>query len=515
MNAQTAKLVVAVTISPEKAAALLSIIESTIGKISVCYIIFCDTLQQEVSLLQLLSRVNFSLNFNLAYTAAPLREGMVYVCPYMSSITIKQGTITLSTQRAESAARICWNSSQLVSKVAEGGDDDLNELHDGFSSFRRLVLFLGSDQNRMAGVVQQLSASDATIYSLYSIDRVNLGHSYREIKRQKEVSYFASIYSLINAIKNIIARTTTGEEQDVEFAPELSTRKLAALIAPLEKTYGINFSHYKVSTFQRALQRRMRVNQDNRVDGYIERLNQSTTELDAFYKNIIIGVTQFFRNPFVFAYLEKHIIPGLINRSCDAPIRLWVAGSSNGSEAYSFAILFREVMQRMNKVKNIRIYATDIDRASILKASFGRFSETELRGLPSSLRMKYFSYQEPHYQVNADVGSTITFAPHDLISHPPLPRMDMVSCRNTLIYFDLNKQKIALENIHFSLKEQGVLLLGSSESLLDNHYGYNIESSKHRVFRKYNFSKHLSLQKSIVSRLLGSIPGAVGCECVK
>ena len=240
--------------------------------------------------------------------------------------------------------------------------------------------------------------------------------------------------------------------------------RLTRIFALLRERTRVDFTFYKPSTVIRRIERRMTVNQIHELRDYVKFMESYSGEVMTLYRDLLIGVTSFFRDREVFDELETQHLPALFERIEGREIRFWVAGCSTGEEAYSLAMLSREVLERLGKRLDIKIFATDLDRDAILRASNGLYPESVAADLSPKLLTKYFHRREEHYQIDRSIREMVVFAQHNLIKDPPFTNIELVSCRNLLIYLQPVLQRKAMELMNFSLNPQGILLLGSSET---------------------------------------------------
>ncbi|MCS6851501.1 MAG: PAS domain-containing protein [Gemmataceae bacterium] len=247
--------------------------------------------------------------------------------------------------------------------------------------------------------------------------------------------------------------------------PTLPERGYDAIFRLLRDTYGIDFSHYKSSTVGRRIERRLLLNRVNGLDDYVAKLRSDPAELDALYRDLLIGVTRFFRDAQAFERLAQDVLPGLLlELPGDEELRVWVAGCATGEEAYSLAILIRECAERLNVPVRAKIFATDVHRASLDVASLGLYSDAQLSDVSPERLRRYFVRKGDGWQVSHDLRQMVVFAPHNAMKDAPFTKLDLISCRNLLIYFQPTAQKKVLSLFHFGLKTGGVLFLGPSES---------------------------------------------------
>ena len=260
---------------------------------------------------------------------------------------------------------------------------------------------------------------------------------------------------------------------------------LTRIFALLRERSRVDFTYYKLSTVARRIERRITVNQLNDLRDYVRYMEVHPGEVTTLYRDLLIGVTSFFRDREVFDELETQHLPRLFERASHQEVRFWVAGCSTGEEAYSLAVLSREVLEQMGKRLEVKIFATDIDRDAILRASSGIYPDSILADLSPKLLTKYFHYKEDRYQIDRSIREMVVFAQHNLIKDPPFTNIELVSCRNLLIYLQPVLQRKAMELMNFSLNPQGILLLGTSETtgemadLFDSlHQKFKIYSAK-------------------------------------
>ncbi len=274
---------------------------------------------------------------------------------------------------------------------------------------------------------------------------------------------------------------TTRQDRDPQLlSDETGLTRLFSLLRARTK---VDFTYYKPSTITRRIERRIAVTQATDLDSYARYVEQTPSEISALYRELLIGVTSFFRDPQVMKILQEQVLPDLLMRWSDRELRFWVAGCSTGEEAYTMAIIAREVMERLGVARDIKIFATDIDRDAVAKAGTGLYPESIAADLNPALLAKYFYCRGDTYQVARSLREMIVFAQHNLVKDPPFTRIDLVSCRNLLIYLQNNLQQRALEMFNFSLRPEGVLLLGTSETVGDMENCFEPVDRKARIYR--------------------------------
>lgn len=248
-------------------------------------------------------------------------------------------------------------------------------------------------------------------------------------------------------------------------ASAVSEEGMNAIFRILRDECGIDFSHYKQSTVSRRVERRLQLIQALDLEDYVRRLREDPGEVNSLYHDLLIGVTEFFRDAEAFERLEREVIPQLLDRHKPGEeLRVWVAGCGTGEEAYSLAILLHEATEKRNRPCDVKLFATDVHRASLEFASAGLYDEATLGRISSERMKRYFLRRGNRYQVSQELRKLIVFAPHNVIKDAPFTRLDLISCRNMLIYLQPLAQKKVLSLFHFGLKSGGIMFLGPSES---------------------------------------------------
>jgi two-component system, chemotaxis family, CheB/CheR fusion protein len=260
---------------------------------------------------------------------------------------------------------------------------------------------------------------------------------------------------------------------------------LAQICALLRTRTGHDFSGYKDQTVTRRVQRRMQVLQIDSVPEFIARLRKEPGEIDSLLQDLLIGVTNFFRDPQAFAALEEHVIPRLFDgKGPDDTVRVWVPGCSTGEEAYSIAILLREHMPKGQAVPRLQIFASDIDEHALQVARNGRFPAAIAKDVPEGRLEKYFVREDGTYRIVSDLREICLFSAHNLLRDAPFSKLDLISCRNLLIYLTPELQDRLIPLFHYALNEAGYLFLGNSENLTKHARLFATVDKAHRIFRR-------------------------------
>jgi len=254
---------------------------------------------------------------------------------------------------------------------------------------------------------------------------------------------------------------------------------------------GHDFSQYKPSTINRRIDRRMSVHQINGLENYVRYLQQTPSEVEALFRDLLIGVTSFFRDTDAFKLLEEKIIPKLFeDKPPGSVIRVWSPGCSTGEEAYSIAILLQERMDALKQNHTVQLFATDIDSRAILTARAGIYSSGVIADV-SAERLAHFFTIEPgggNYRVHKRIRDMLVFSEQDIIKDPPFSRLDLLSCRNLLIYMSAELQKRLIPMFHYALKPNAILFLGTSEGVGEFNELFDVLDRKAKVFLRKEYS---------------------------
>jgi two-component system CheB/CheR fusion protein len=275
---------------------------------------------------------------------------------------------------------------------------------------------------------------------------------------------------------------------------------LPEIIELLRTRAAHDFTLYKPGTLRRRIVRRMAMAaiEADDMDRYFAMLRDDAGELDLLAKDLLINVTSFFRDPKVFDLLSEKIFPDLVRKHpADQPLRIWVAGCSTGEETYSLAMLFREQIEAANRNIKFQVFASDVDPDAVAKAREGLYPETIETDVSAERLSRFFSKEEHCYRVLPELRAAVIFTVQDVLADPPFSRLDLVSCRNLLIYLRPEAQAKVLSLFHFALREGGVLLLGSSETVGNAEGRFQTISKSERLYRHIGRSRPGDLSSSL------------------
>ncbi len=258
----------------------------------------------------------------------------------------------------------------------------------------------------------------------------------------------------------------------------------AKVLLHLRNHSGVDFSLYKANTIQRRVARRVVLSKQISLERYAAFLRGNAQELDTLYSDVLISVTSFFRNPEAFEVLKKTVFPELLKQGSDEPVRVWVLGCSTGQEAYSIAMAFVEAAAEATPARRLQVFATDLNEALLDRARHGLYAKNLGRDVSPERLRRFFVEEGGGYRVVKSLREMVVFARQNLASDPPFSRMDLVSCRNLLIYLEPILQKKAIPTFHYALKPGGFLWLGASESIAGFTELFEPADKKQRIYSK-------------------------------
>lgn len=282
---------------------------------------------------------------------------------------------------------------------------------------------------------------------------------------------------------------------DSDVLPPVDGDAFKQICTALRSRCGVDFTHYKPATLRRRISRRMVLLKQDTMKDYAALLHSNALEVEALFQDILICVTGFFRDAKMFEVLKKKILPKILkNRQPEAPIRLWVAGCSTGEEAYSMAIVLSEVMEKEGVRCPVQLFGTDINEAVLIRARAGLYPERIKDDVSPERLRKFFTKSDGGYRINKSIRDLCMFARQNLFEDPPFSHVDLISCRNVLIYFDVALQKRVLPVFHYALRPNGFLVLGTAESVSGFAELFAMVDAKYRIYeKKFSHVRHTGL----------------------
>ena len=293
----------------------------------------------------------------------------------------------------------------------------------------------------------------------------------------------------------VAAKRTQAQLQLLHDAHRLAPadqRILAEIVAQLQHNTGQDLRGYKEATILRRVGRRMQVVQVATLAQYLDRLRGDTVEAEALYRDVLIHVTEFFRDAEAWEVLARVAIPQIFaGKAPGEPVRVWAAGCATGEEAYSVAMLLKEYAEKLDRRTEIQVFASDVGRTVLDFARKGVYPEAIAADVSPARLARFFAHAHGSYRVRSELRDIILFAPHNLLQDPPFSRLDMVICRNVLIYLRRPMQQHVFRTFHYALRPRGFLFLGSSEAIDDRDELFEAAEKRHRLYRRHYDSSTL------------------------
>ncbi len=392
----------------------------------------------------------------------PLEPGVVYVVPSNRQVQISDSTIMLQEASQE---RFRPSIDLLLSSAAEVYGERLIAIILSGSGSDGAV---GARTVKKAGGTVIIQDPDTASYPGMPLSLA-----------PNTVDIVARLERMGSILRDLIAGVPVPTRPDEKKA-------LEAFLDEVRARYGLDFNSYKTPTILRRLQRRIIATDTEHLEGYIRYLDSHPEEYPLLINAFLIKVTEFFRDPELFAYLQNEVLPDIISyaRAHGNEIRIWSAGCATGEEAYSLAILLSEVLGDELEKFNVRLFATDVDAEAVAFARRGIYPASVLTGVPEELIGRYFTKDENSYQIKKRVRSLTVFGQHDLGQRAPFPNIDMVVCRNVMIYFTSDLQQRTLRVFAYSLRDGGYLVMGKAESASPLSEFFLLQHKQNKVYRR-------------------------------
>ncbi|MEJ6483489.1 chemotaxis protein CheB [Nostoc punctiforme UO1] len=413
-------------------------------------------------------------------TEMPVREvenGMVvepnqvYVIPPNAKMTLAQGVLQLIA-REKIHGKYMPADAFFASLAAERGSKAISVVLSGSNGDGAQ----GSEAIKAAGGITFAQCEESAQFSEMPNTAIATGDVDFILPPRK----IAEELALIARHPNV----TSPSSQAVEPLSKSETA-LPTIFAMLLTTTGVDFTHYKQTTLNRRIARRIVLYNLESLEDYVQYLQNHPDEVQALYQEILISVTSFFRDPEAYQALKERVFPAIAKgKSVDEPIRIWVPGCATGEEAYSIAISLMEFLENVLPKRAIQIFATDINETAIEKARLGIYKPSQIVDVSPERLRRFFNQVESGYQISKPIRKVCVFAKQNLISEPPFSNLDIISCRNILIYFESVLQKQVMPIFHYSLKPTGFLMLGIAESAGEFSNLFTLADRKNNIYTK-------------------------------
>jgi two-component system CheB/CheR fusion protein len=409
-----------------------------------------------------------AMRVETAADGVPVEPGHFYVIPPNSALTVADGVLRLrardSGERPHKPVNILFRSLAeqyghlAVGMVLSGTDSDGSEGLEEIKAAGGITMAQAPASAKFDGMAKSAIATGCVDVVLTPKE---LGQEMLRIARHPYLSATAPLGAI-----------------------ELPEDRLKQIFRLLRDRTGTDFSRYKDSTVQRRLARRMALRQLDGLTEYIDLLKQEPDEIQALAQDFLIRVTGFFRDPETFAGLAETVFPALFeNRMPQEPLRIWVPGCASGEEVYSIAIVLEEYLAEHAAANRIQIFGTDLSESAIEKARTGFYTDSIADEVSAARLQRFFVKLDDHYQIAKPIRDLCVFARHDVTRDPPFSRLDLVSCRNLLIYFDQQLQRQIIPLFHYALNPNGFLVLGVAETIGKSEL-FRLAEGQRQIYRR-------------------------------
>jgi two-component system CheB/CheR fusion protein len=398
----------------------------------------------------------------------------VYVIPHNKEIKVIDGHIQLLPRPKNSSANLPIDV--LFSSLAETHKDNVigvilsGNANDGTKGIKAIKevggLTFAQDDSAQAGSMPESAIASGMVD--YILSPKEIAHELTRLSKS-----------------GFLMRNMKGKQKEVVIE---ENNDLKTIFELLHKHTGVDFSHYKMATIKRRLNNRIVQCGARNTKEYAKILLKKSTEIDLLYKDLLINVTSFFRDTETFRYLKNTFLPKLLkNKKSNETLRIWIPACSTGEEAYSIAMLITELQDTKTIKIPVQIFATDLSGQVIHDARTGKYIQSDIEGISPGRLKRFFIQSGESFVIAEEIRKMCVFAPHNILRDPPFFRLDFISCRNLLIYFDAAAQKKTLAIMHFALNDGGYLLLGNAETIGSSSQLFTQATNKYKIFsRKKN-----------------------------
>ena len=426
------------------------------------------------SLMRELLSIHTSMTLAQATDGAPLEPNHIYLIPPGSNIAVREGSLRLSKPTERRGARLPF-------------DFFLASLAEACGKQAVCVVLSGAGSDGSVGLVAIKEKGGLVIAQ--DPEEAEFDGMPRSAIETGAVDAVASVADIPELILARLHGPTPATADARKSAQVTASPEIPEIIALLRDKTGHDFSAYKQATLQRRLEHRMNAARIGTPASYLKLLREKPAEAETLRKDLLIGVTQFFRGRPAFEFLSNEIIPDLVNQQKDQrAIRIWCPGCSTGEEPYSLAMLFLEAFEELKRPARLQIFASDINADAVAFARDGLYPKTIEADVAPDRLARFFTREDHHYRVARELRDCVVFTVHDILADAPFSNIDLVCCRNLLIYLQPEAQHKILSFFHFALRDGGVLFLGASETVGSGERFESI-SKKYRVYRHVGRSR--------------------------
>lgn len=418
--------------------------------------------QKPTELLEILSRVS-PIPISMIENNEVIKSDRIYICPPNYDLIIEKDSFKLITPN-ENAYSTPSIDKFFISLAKNKEDKAIGIILSGAGNDGSK----GIEAIKNAGGITIAQEESTAIHPEMPKSAINTKH----------IDLILPADNIALELQNILEHPFILEKEE-DYSNQLN--KIYSIL--FDKT-NTDFSDYKTSTIQRRIKRRMILNKKNKLSDYIDYLKHSEKEVFLLHKELLVIVTSFFRDKDAFIELEKTVEELLLKKEKNEPIRVWVSGCATGEEAYTIAIILYEILEKNDLNNKIQIFATDISEEAIAIARKGVYLEEGLKDFNQVILDKYFEKKDGLFKLSKDIRDLIIFSKHDIIKDPAFLNMDLITCRNLLIYFNPTLQKRIFSIFFNVLRKEGFLFLGKSESTINLTNLFTCVNSKSKIFRK-------------------------------
>ena len=397
-----------------------------------------------------------------------VRPNQVYIIPPNTELDIERGVLKLSAREASGRGMSMPIDHFLRSLARDQGSQAV------------AVILSGSASDGSLGA-RAIKSEGGIVFA--QDDSARYDSMPRAARAAGAVDFVMSPAAIAEELLRIAKHSST-QVRDSSMA--LAQAGLIEIFHLLRNSHGVDFTHYKPNTIERRIRRRMAIHHSADLNHYVSLLRENPDELENLYHDLLIRVTGFFRDPEVFESLKTSAFPDILSSKAgsDQTVRIWVPGCSTGEEAYSLAISFLELREQENQTISVQVFGTDVSERSITEARAGVFPESIASEMSRERLRRFFVFSEGQYRVAKEVRDCCVFARQNVTRDPPFSRIDLISCRNVMIYLGQALQRKLIAIFHYALNPSGFLLLGSSESIGSFPTLFDVVDRKHKVYRK-------------------------------
>jgi two-component system CheB/CheR fusion protein len=458
---------------------------NTPSEIKIAFVIIQHLAPEHKSIMGSLLKKYTNLKVSEVRDGVKVEPGCVYLNPPNKDVSIFNGRLYLSDLAQVRGARLPID--YFFRSMAEAqGDKSICIILSGTGTDGTL----GLKAIKGAGGMAMVQAEDQAKY--YNMPRSAIDTGL--------VDFILPVEKMASELMKYVKHPYIGGSEKPLTEKEKFENHLNRIFMLIRTTTGHDFSQYKINTIRRRIERRMAVHQIGKISEYVNYLKKNPGEIKTLFKDLLITVTNFFRDPKAFKSLnEKVILPMVKWKPNEASIRIWVPGCATGEEAYSLAILFSEAMKIYNKHCTLQIFATDIDSDAIEYARMGVYPDSIAADVKAERLKTYFIKEENAFRVKKQIRELVVFATQNLVKDAPFSKLDLVSCRNVLIYMNSPLQKRILPLFHYTLNPDAYLFLGTSETVGEFADLFSPIDLKWKIFKRKQAITKLGLERTGVS----------------